>query len=946
MPVHQVSVVCGFCKLGTVVNDICGPLHKSHLKNGSVCAAHHRCMQYSYFLGQYKFKKFGGFKIDEVLKEMKRAKKLKCVLCKKSKLNGGASAKCGYYYCNRSFHYYCAQTNDKCFVRRICIRRQKSSRPIILYRIFCSKEHEKKCLDRGALFQEAFSGLDSYDDDDDDDISDSSGESENDFELIEDVFKKKKAEKLARMKLPSKQKPVEQPKQLSRAERFKLREKFLQENKTVSNTSNKNVKEESCMGNTRNSNSQNDTTKDENNQSSMNFSNCNDLVKMKCSQRNCQNIHTISKVLNNRILSVVLEKLSDSVFNMNDISVKDKNGYCIQNLVKESGRTNFLKKTKRNDYCKINSQKKSEKSCEKSDCQKQQSVVKISGSCQKLVKEVRKGLFGDPVGALIQICLEKLPLDQCVQGSVNLLDQKTSKLTGQQQSLTDLTSQAAASLNKADSLLSNGYMQVQDQKKQAAQPEVYSEETLIIENELLLPSSEFTGRNTLEYQHQNNSNDSLENGCSDVESLAQTEPTLISLNSTPPEIRVSPDEEEENGPVNLQVETLSVDLTNCTQPSSPHITSSQEQETMVLCICRNKKCDLQSQSRILRICKNRYQASKMNIFFWHDIMPPSFKPEYLPYFFLDIVECLRLKMYEVFFTLLFRFDQKHSEKFQYLIDIEDDSVIKEQEDNIWTTVASYLKKASLDSGKEVGILMSLEEQEVMLLPINEVNDRSCKIRRQLLRLRSKSQVMDTSIQDVTQEAYTLKSWLQVNLQERYQVFYKPDDDVISLSDLETSCTNQLYMYLKQHALNTTTGNAVGYGKLNMLDVSDKMDYVLCIGSVNTDIVNYLNYCEKALLQFITKLEDQCSTIYCILDIGEARGISQAFQILPKNEIWQGQVEVFSAVVPGAKLNFCVILKIVPSQTTCDNGNLSQTEKCKKRLGDVSEVVNAEKRAKF
>ena len=274
-------------------------------------------------------------------------------------------------------------------------------------------------------------------------------------------------------------------------------------------------------------------------------------------------------------------------------------------------------------------------------------------------------------------------------------------------------------------------------------------------------------------------------------------------------------------------------------------------------------------------------------------------------------------MYEVFFTLLFRFDQKHSEKFQYLIDIEDDSVIKEQEDNIWTTVASYLKKASLDSGKEVGILMSLEEQEVMLLPINEVNDRSCKIRRQLLRLRSQSQVMDTSIQDVSQEAYTLKSWLQVNLQERYQVFYKPDDDVISLSDAETSCTNQLYLYLKQHALNTTAINGVGYGKLNMLNVSDKMDYVLCIASVNTDIVNYLNYCEKALLQFITKLEDRCTTIYCILDIGEARGISQAFQILPKNEIWQGQVEVFSAVVPGAKSNFCVILKIVPSQLTCE-----------------------------
>ena len=44
MPVHQASVVCGFCKLGTDVSNICGTLHKSHLKNGSICAAHHRCM--------------------------------------------------------------------------------------------------------------------------------------------------------------------------------------------------------------------------------------------------------------------------------------------------------------------------------------------------------------------------------------------------------------------------------------------------------------------------------------------------------------------------------------------------------------------------------------------------------------------------------------------------------------------------------------------------------------------------------------------------------------------------------------------------------------------------------------------------------------------------------------------------------------------------------------
>lgn len=41
-----------------------------------------------------------------------------------------------------------------------------------------------------------------------------------------------------------------------------------------------------------------------------------------------------------------------------------------------------------------------------------------------------------------------------------------AKLPGKQQSLTDLTSQAAASLNKADSLPSNGYIQVQDQKTQ------------------------------------------------------------------------------------------------------------------------------------------------------------------------------------------------------------------------------------------------------------------------------------------------------------------------------------------------------------------------------------------------------------------------------------------------------------------------------------------------
>ena len=275
------------------------------------------------------------------------------------------------------------------------------------------------------VFQEAFSGLDSPDDVDDSDITDSSDESENDFELIEDVFKKKKAERKARMKVSKK--TVEQPKQLSRAERFKIREKLLQE---VKSTRNRNVKE-SGTRNTRNSNSQNENTKDEKNQSgyhSRNFSNSRDFTKMKCFKNKCQNIHTISKVLDNRILSVPLEKLSDNVFNMNDVLVTDKNGHCIQNVVnKESAQTNLLKKTKNNSFCKISAEKTPKKFCEKSDCQKQQSVVKISGSCQKMVKEVRKGLFGDPVGALIQICLEKLPLDLCVQGSVNLLDQKSCK---------------------------------------------------------------------------------------------------------------------------------------------------------------------------------------------------------------------------------------------------------------------------------------------------------------------------------------------------------------------------------------------------------------------------------------------------------------------------------------------------------------------------------------
>ena len=75
-----------------------------------------------------------------------KTKKSKCMLCKKTRHKGRVLAKCKHCYCSCSFHYSWVQINDKCSARQICIRWQKSNRPLIRYRIICCKEHERKCL--------------------------------------------------------------------------------------------------------------------------------------------------------------------------------------------------------------------------------------------------------------------------------------------------------------------------------------------------------------------------------------------------------------------------------------------------------------------------------------------------------------------------------------------------------------------------------------------------------------------------------------------------------------------------------------------------------------------------------------------------------------------------------------------------------------------------------
>ncbi|XP_078318477.1 uncharacterized protein LOC111118926 isoform X5 [Crassostrea virginica] len=128
---------CGFCHLGPEVKSICGKLHY----DGKKLAAHHKCMQYSSGLVQYKSEKFGGFEIDKVKKQILRGNRLPCSICKrdknrKGKRTRGATSGCEIPDCIKTFHYYCAQLDDVAITKRL-----KKASGEIMYRVFCSEEH-------------------------------------------------------------------------------------------------------------------------------------------------------------------------------------------------------------------------------------------------------------------------------------------------------------------------------------------------------------------------------------------------------------------------------------------------------------------------------------------------------------------------------------------------------------------------------------------------------------------------------------------------------------------------------------------------------------------------------------------------------------------------------------------------------------------------------------
>ncbi|XP_061175205.1 uncharacterized protein LOC133184247 [Saccostrea echinata] len=146
------AIKCGFCHLGTEVESICGKLHYDN-KN---TAAHHKCMQYSADLVQYKFASFGGFKIDKVEKEIQRGKRLKCTICKSDKSRygkmQGATAGCAISKCSKTFHFYCAKLDDVAVTKRMEVRYLKENDKLVMYRVFCGPAHyDQFKKDKGAL---------------------------------------------------------------------------------------------------------------------------------------------------------------------------------------------------------------------------------------------------------------------------------------------------------------------------------------------------------------------------------------------------------------------------------------------------------------------------------------------------------------------------------------------------------------------------------------------------------------------------------------------------------------------------------------------------------------------------------------------------------------------------------------------------------------------------
>ncbi|XP_052070433.1 MATH and LRR domain-containing protein PFE0570w-like [Mytilus californianus] len=163
------KTACGFCHRGPEVEDICGKLHVQNVK-GKKIAAHHKCLQYSAQLVQYKFDSFGGFKIDKVLDEMKRGRYMRCSVCKTSKGKknkdgfpiGGATAGCALRNCNKTFHYYCAYCSSTAITKRMLIKYKEQNEQVVMYRVFCSPQHEANFRNnKSELFLPFSSNMDS-----------------------------------------------------------------------------------------------------------------------------------------------------------------------------------------------------------------------------------------------------------------------------------------------------------------------------------------------------------------------------------------------------------------------------------------------------------------------------------------------------------------------------------------------------------------------------------------------------------------------------------------------------------------------------------------------------------------------------------------------------------------------------------------------------------------
>ncbi|KAL4240302.1 PHD finger protein 6 [Mactra antiquata] len=185
---------CGFCHTGIENESICGTLHKDKLDGKAVCA-HHKCMQYSALLVQYRDDSFGGFKKQEVMKEIKRGSRLFCSLCKidKTKKNKkGATSGCAWASCKKSFHYLCVSMNPKTVAKRY--RVAAGDKEVILYRVFCCQDHETKY--RENLSAEDVVGKNqSSDDDVDDDLGSVSNDDKSSESELEPPTKKSKVEK-------------------------------------------------------------------------------------------------------------------------------------------------------------------------------------------------------------------------------------------------------------------------------------------------------------------------------------------------------------------------------------------------------------------------------------------------------------------------------------------------------------------------------------------------------------------------------------------------------------------------------------------------------------------------------------------------------------------------------------------------------------------------------